>query len=222
VSEAGTPATEAGAQDAEAGVADAKAADAEAGASEAGASEAGEAGPTGAVDSGTAPITGAKSACIQGMTGSAQYSTSGMGLNLATLPNPLGGNAIQVPVNASSYTGLQFWIWGAGDSGTQSIIAQLPDKAETAGLGICDNSAMPAVGHECGGAVTPPFTVMPGWQFKQIPFTSFALNPGFGELNEPAFDNTSLTQVQWQIQEALGDASSGVPFDFCVSDVSFY
>jgi hypothetical protein len=162
--------------------------------------------------------SGPMAACINGVTGSTQYNTSGMGLNLATIPSPDGGNATQVPVNASSYTGVQFWTWGSADGGTQNIIVQLPDKQETAGLGVCDNTVP---GHECGGA-TLGITVAPGWHFQQVAFSTTAINPNYGNLNEAAIDPTTLTQVQWQIQQATADAGAGTPFNFCVYGVSFY
>jgi hypothetical protein len=130
-----------------------------------------------------------------------------MGLNLATIPNPDGGGSLQVPVNASSYTGIQFWIWGSADGGTQNIIVQLPDKQETAGLGVCDNT----VPVQCGGA-TANITVAPGWHFQQLPLATFIINPSFGIMNEMTIDTTTLTQVQWQIQQTTADAGAGTPF----------
>jgi hypothetical protein len=167
-------------------------------------------------DSGGATITGAKAACIMGTTGSTQYNTSGLGLNLATIPND-AGSTNPVPVNVSSYTGLQFMIWGGGTT-NQNVIVQLADKQETMGLGICDNTV---TGHECGGA-TKPIVVTPGWQTVQIPFALFLINMNYGQLNESVVDPTSAAQIQWQIQEPVADAGSGVPFNFCVTNVTFY
>ncbi len=177
-------------------------------------------------------IVGPRAACIAGSTSTSQYNTSGVGLNFATLPPPDAGvNALQVPINASSYTGVQFWIWGGGDAGSQSIIVALSDQNETPGLGpagtvtptgqFCDSSPTAPSATACG-QTTHPITVAAGWQFVQIPYTLFANNPGYGNLNETMLDPTTLTQLQWQIQQPAADAAAGVSFDFCLYGVSFY
>jgi hypothetical protein len=158
-------------------------------------------------------------ACITGATGTAPYSTEGMGFNLAVNPNPDGGAGTAYPINASCQTGIQFWAWGGGDAGTQTVIVQLPDKNETAGLGVCSPTGPGATA--CGGAINT-ITLTAGWQLVKIPFAMFADNPGYGGGNETMLDPTSLTQVQWQVQLNNPDGGAQVPFDFCVYDVAFY
>jgi hypothetical protein len=142
-----------------------------------------------------------------------------MGLNLAVTPNPDGGAGTAAPINASCHTGVQFWAWGGTDAGTQTVIAQLPDRNETAGLGVCD--PLNTAGTACGGAVHN-VTVGPGWQFIQVPFALFLPNNGYGSSNETMLDPSSLTQVQWQVQLTNADGGAPVPFDFCVAEVAFY
>jgi hypothetical protein len=180
-------------------------------------------------DGGDAGPLGPRAACFNGVTGPAQYATSGEGLNFVTLPSPDGGNALQVPIDASSHTGVQFWAWGGGDAGTQSIIVALSDKNTTPGLGT--PGMMTGTGQFCdptnGGATacgqaTHTVQFAAGWQLIKIPFALFADNPGYGEMNETGLDPTSLTQLQWQIQQPVADAGGGVPFNFCIYGISFY
>jgi hypothetical protein len=177
---------------------------------------------------------GPRAVCVTGITGATQYSTSGVGFNFATTSNPAGGTPIAVPIDASSHTGISFWIWGGGDAGAQSVILSLADLNETAGFGqpgtqtatgqLC-NGGTNGVGSgltACGGPRSQ-ITVAGGWQHIQIPFANFAVVSGFGSGNENDghVDPTTLTQLQWQIQEPVADAS-GVPYDFCIYGVSFY
>jgi hypothetical protein len=174
----------------------------------------------GAPASGGGDGGGPNAACISGATGTAQYSTEGMGFNLAVSPNPDGGAGTPYPINASCHMGIQFWAWGPADAGTQSVIVQLPDRNETAGLGVCNASPTAPGPSACGGAEYT-VTIAPGWQLIKVPFTLFADISGYGNMNEMMLDTTSLTQVQWQVQLQAADASA-VPFDFCVAEVSFY
>jgi hypothetical protein len=179
-------------------------------------------------------IAGPRAVCVSGVTGASQYSTSGVGLNFATTPAPDAGvNAQQVPLNASSHTGIQFWAWGGGDAGTQSVFVSLADLNETAGFGppttptatgqLC-NGGTDGVGTgatACGGARTSA-SIASGWQLITIAFTQFTPISGFGSANEAALDPSTLTQLQWQIQQPVADAAAGVPYNFCIYGVSFY
>ncbi len=175
-----------------------------------------DAGPAVVSDAGDAG--GPQAACVSGITGSTQYNTSGIGLNFATVPGSDGGggNPLQGLLNASAYTGINFWIYGGTDAGMQSLIVQLPDKQETPGFG-CDNTVKD---HECGGA-TKAITIGPGWQPEHLAFSTFSINPNYGDLNETAIDPSTLTQFQVQIQEPVADGG-GVPFNFCIKNVSFF
>jgi hypothetical protein len=72
--------------------------------------------------------------------------------------------------------------------------------------------------------VSVGFSIGPGWQPVKVPFATIVPNMYYGGMNEPSnmVDSTGLTQIQWQIQQAVADASAGVPFNFCVYGVSFY
>jgi hypothetical protein len=189
---------------------------ADAGVSEAGASDAGGG------DGGDGGVPGPKAACVSGATGTAAYSSTGMGFNLGTTPNPDGGYANPVAIDAHSYTGIEFWVWGGpvdGGTSTQNVTVQAYDKNETPGFGVCDPSA--TGGAACGASQFLE-TFSAGWQFIKIPFAQFAANPGYGDLNEMMLDASTLTKIQWQVQLASPDGGSPIPFDFCVYDVSFY
>jgi hypothetical protein len=176
----------------------------------------------GASDAGDGGNAGPKAACVNGATGTAPYSSTGEGFNLATVPNPDGGFAVNVPIDASSHTGIQFWAWGGGgDAAMQSVTVQARDKYETAGLGVCDPTAG---GSTACGASQMSETFGAGWKLIQIPFTTFAPNPGYGDANEPnmMLDPSSLTQIQWQVQLASPDGGAPIPFNFCIYNVTFY
>jgi hypothetical protein len=182
------------------------------------------------IDPGGANGGSPRAACVMGTTGARQYATEGLGLVFAIVPNPDGGVATSVPLDAHQYTGIRFWAWGAQQLGTQTLILDVPDRNETPGLGppgaktvsgtYCDPSSAASV-TSCGGA-TNNIRVQPGWQLVQVPFVTLADNPYYGGANEGALDPTGLTQIHWQVQEPVPDAGAGVTFDFCIAYVSFY
>jgi hypothetical protein len=179
---------------------------------------------------GEAGIAGPMAACLSGVTGATAYSTSGMGFNFGSTPNPAGGAALPVTVDASSHTGVKFWIWGSTvDGGPQTLSAILPDVNQTPGFGpaatqtasgqLCDSTSTGG-GTACGAA-RAFITVQPGWQQLSVPFASFAEMTGYSSSNEPKLDTTTLTGMAWWAQ-ASGTPDAGVPYDFCVYGVSFY
>jgi hypothetical protein len=192
---------------------------ADAGVAEAGSSDSGGADGGDGGDGGT---TGPQAACVNGVTGNAPYSSTGMGFNLATTPNPDGGFSIPVAIDAHSFTGIKFWAWGGsvdGGAQTQNVTLQAYDKNETPGFGVCDPTA--SGGTACGASQSfQMFTS--GWQAIKVPFAAFAANPGYGDSNEMMLDPNTLTKVQWQVQLANPDGGTPIPFNFCVYDVSFY
>ena len=178
--------------------------------------------------------TSAKGACVNGVTGSALYNTSGLGFNFTRVPGTdggVGGSPIQAPVNASSYTGIQFWVWGAADGGTQSVFLSLADINETQGFGspgtptrtgfLCDPAN---AGATACGATRASVTFGAGWTLEQVAFRSLNPIPGYGSSNESSsmVDPSTLTWLQWQIQQVVDDAGAGVPFNFCIYGLSFY
>jgi len=187
---------------------------------------------TGTGAGGDGAISGARAACINGTTGATQYSTSGIGLNFNTSQPTDGGNAIPVPTDAHTHTGIQFWVWG-GETTAQSVLVTLPDINETPGLGppgtltatgqLCDpgTNGVGSGGSACGGSRVSA-TIQPGWQLVQLPFANFAPVQGFGTSNENTLDPSTLTQFQLQVQEPNADAGAGVPFNICIATISFY
>jgi hypothetical protein len=111
---------------------------------DAGVPEAGPSSDAGGSDGGDGGDSGAlvqKAACVSGATGTMAYSSTGMGFNLATTPNPDGGYSNPVAIDAHSYTGIEFWAWGGpidGGGSMQSVTVQAYDKNETTGFGVCD------------------------------------------------------------------------------------
>jgi hypothetical protein len=93
------------------------------------------------------------------------------------------------------------------------------DRAETTGYGVCDTATYTGP----TGCVGPVSTLTPqaGWQFVQVPWTSFVSLPNTGSANETALDPTSLTSFLFQVQEYAAGATVGVPFNFCVLELSF-
>ncbi len=172
----------------------------------------------GAAEGGSVQTAGQKGACIKGKTGSKQYDTSGMGLNFATITGSgNGGDDLPAAIDGSAFTGFQFEAWSG--LATQTVIVDAPDKAQTPGYGVCDPADTST--KACGGA-TSSITLKQGWQTVQVAFKSFQLNKYYGGGNETAFDPTTITQLQWQVQQSSADAGAGADFDFCVYNVSFY
>jgi hypothetical protein len=161
--------------------------------------------------------SGPKAACIVGATGSAAYKTAGMGLNFGYTREPDGGYGPPVVVNASSYTGIQFWAWGGTDAGLQRVSVGIADKNETRGFGVCNQTT----GTNACGAAADNINISSGWQLVQTPFSLFAENAYYGGGNEIMLDPSSLTGLTWDV--ALGaDGGAPLPFNFCLYKVAFY
>jgi len=159
-----------------------------------------------------------KAACIIGATGRAADITAGMGLYFGIAQEPDGGNGPQLQVNASSYTGIQFWTWGGSDAGLQAVSVDIADKNETAGFGVCDPTDGGATA--CSGA-TETITIGQGWQLVQAPFALLKDNVYYGGGNEMMLDPSSLTHINWSVH--LGaDGGAPMAFNFCVYDVAFF
>lgn len=167
-----------------------------------------------------------EAACVSGDTGAASYSSEGLGLELALTATPdAGGSSLPALIDASAYTGIQFWAWGlplASGSSGQIVTFQVYDKAETPGLGVCDPSNQ---GLTACGPASSPIAVPSRWTQFRVPFASLQLNSYYGGSNETGFDPTTITKIEWNVQTpAAADGGAGAPvsFDFCVGPVSFY
>lgn len=156
-------------------------------------------------------------ACLAGTTSSQQDGASG--LFVVPAPTVFGDGGLPALLNASPYQGIQFWLWQGMASPGPDFVAIADDKAETSGWGVCDPTA--AGPSSCGGAQTV-LTPHAGWQLVQLPWTAFLPIANFGGANEASLDPTTLTAFRFQVEELAPDAASGVPFDFCILDVSFY
>jgi hypothetical protein len=170
------------------------------------------------------PTTATAGACFAGVTSAQQYqATSSMVVALASVSPTAAGNASALPVliDASAYHGIEFWLWEANDAlvPPPEFYLLVGDKAETKGFGICDGTFGGPKGCVGPVATLPP---QPGWQFLQIPWSGFLSLPNTGSANEAALDPTTLTALDFQVQEFAPGATTGVTFNFCILALSFF
>ena len=192
--------------------------------------------PTGVVT-----VSDPRAACVKGSTNTTQYEGALMDVYLGHSTPASDGTSSPALIDASAYTGVQFWLWASASTAaalSDSFNPQLFDKNETLIFGICDGMLSGQFG--CGGgraavsgsaiaatlyagALKTPggvnATISAGWQLIQVPFSSFAINPYDGIGNEAAVDPTMLTFLRFEVSNA---AAASVAFDYCVYDVSFY
>jgi hypothetical protein len=162
-----------------------------------------------ALDAGVSATT--KAACMWGTTGASAYSVVGMGISFGGSFNEAGAQQALF-VDASSHTGIQFWAWGGGDAGTQTIAFFISDEWADPCFGFCDPSLTGPVPCKAGfGAI---LTIAPGWQWIQLPFAS--LSPSQFGAPGTCLDTSRLSGPVFQV------GGHAVSFDFCVYDVSFY
>ncbi|HXX66772.1 MAG TPA: hypothetical protein VEK07_06310 [Polyangiaceae bacterium] len=188
----------------------------------------------------------AQAACVSGTTAATQYAVAGMGVQLGSVNPPTDGGASQPAlINASSFTGVEFWLWASSATAAEvssSLIVQFGDVNEDPSYGVCnpDASGLPTSCGSAGAAVSGSpvsssngagaltvedggnATIVSGWQLIQVPWTNFLVNQYYGGAQETQLDPAALTKLQFQIQQVAADASAGIMFDFCVKDVSFY
>jgi hypothetical protein len=189
---------------------------------------------------GVVAVSSPKAACVKGSTNTTQYEGALMDVYLGHSTPASDGTSSPALIDASAYTGIQFWLWASASTASAlsaSFNPQLFDKNETLIFGICDGlqgqsgcgggraavsgSAIAAALY--AGALKAPggdnAAISAGWQLIQVPFANFAINPYFGIGNETAVDPTMLTFVRFEVSNA---AAASVPFDYCVYDVAFY
>lgn len=194
--------------------------------------------------------------CIAGTTPATLYEGAEMDLWFGHAGDmPDGGmywdsvNEVLVPqvalIDASAYSGIQFWLWVSADTVTgmsAAFAVSLGDKNETAGCGVCDpnSSTETACGAASAAAVivgsdttAGPLlnsdgvqltSLSAGWQLVRVPWASFHLNQWWGGLNETAVDPKLLTYIVFRVQQGLDPDAGLVPvaFDYCVYQLSFY
>lgn len=196
--------------------------------------------------SGDGGASGPQAACVQGTTAATQYAVGGMGVQLTSVNPPSdGGASTPAEIDGSSFSGVQFWLWASSataSSVSQGLVVQFFDKQEDPSLGVCDadastgGTACGAAGAAISGSLAASTngsgtlnaadggnaSIASGWQLIQVPWTAFLVNPFYGEGNETVLDPTTLTKLQFQVQQTQADAGAGLSFDFCVYDVTFY
>jgi hypothetical protein len=189
---------------------------------------------------------GPMAACVMGSTDAVQYDHDDLGVQLGNSTLADGGTSAPALIDASAYTGVQFWLWASASTASAisaNFIVSLGDQKEVEIFGICNPNAPPSVPMQlgCGPAVAAVSgsaiaaadgvsgtlhgadggnaTIVAGWQLIQIPFVNFATNPYYGGGNETAVDPTVLSNLNFTI---LNSAAAAVAFDFCVYNVAFY
>jgi hypothetical protein len=200
------------------------------------------AGVLAASDAGDSGLSGPKAACASGSTDTVQYHDNDLGVQFGNSILTDGGTSAPALIDASAYTGVQFWLWTSASTASavsENLVVQLGDKKESPIFGICNpRSVTTQLG--CGaagagvsgssaavtfGSGTIPgvdggnATIVAGWQLIKIPFVNFAINPYDGIGNETALDTTTLSNFNFVI---FNSVAAAVAFDFCVYDLAFY
>jgi hypothetical protein len=191
--------------------------------------------------SGSGDGSGPRAACVTGSTNTTQYQGALMDVYLGHSIPASDGTSSPALIDASAYTGVQFWLWASASTASalsDSFNTQLFDKNESLIFGICNGTLQGQSGCEGGfaavagsaiaatfyaGALKTPSgdnaTISAGWQLIQVPFADFAINPYTGVGNETAVDPAMLTFVRFEVNNAV---AASVAFDYCVYDVAFY
>jgi hypothetical protein len=157
-------------------------------------------------------------------------------------PDP--GTMVPAPalIDASDYAGIQFWLWVSPDTAasvSSSLLVGLADKNQIPGGGVCDVNSI--VANACSFAAAAVSSSMAqnhgsgrlfadsgskltalsgGWQHVWAPWSSFTTNAYYGGANEAKVDPRVLA---WVVSWVEHDSTSGpgVPFDYCIYDLSF-
>jgi hypothetical protein len=191
-------------------------------------------------DAGAGGVPGPMAACVKGSTNTTQYEGALMAVQLGNSRPAPDGTSSPAMIDASAYTGIQFWLWASADTASaisESFEAQLHDKNETLIFGICNGlqgqfGCGPGIAAVSGSAIAALFssgallgadggnaTVSAGWQLIKTPFVNFIPYYYYGGGNETAVDPKTLTIVRFEIANA---AAASVAFDYCVYDLAFY
>jgi hypothetical protein len=159
----------------------------------------------------------ARAACASGVTPAAQYAYAAEGFNFELSPS--GGAQY---VDASSYAGIQFWVYNAIGA-PSTVQVQIPDKESDPNGGVCGTAADGSTVDACS-SVYIDLLVAPGWSFQQLPFRYFESAQGYGYPQPLGGDMTTAIGVNFQVNQpnAPEAGEGGVAFDFCVADIAFY
>jgi hypothetical protein len=118
------------------------------------------------------------------------------------------GPACNEPIDASSFTGVQFWARGAG---LLRFFVGTVDTNPFSDYGTCSDRCYDAHGYL--------FPLTEEWQLVRVPFEAL-MQEGWG--SSAHFDPTKVLTLQWSAKEALGSYVPATCFDFWIDDVAFY
>lgn len=123
-----------------------------------------------------------------------------------------GGEAAQLPYDASFRSGITFWA-RVGDTSSANVRVNISDKYSNDAGGICDKS-IPSGSTACYDHFGVPLNdLSTTWHQYKVPFRGLA-QEGFGIPRE-ALDTSSLYDVAFSLPR-------GTTFDLWVDDISFY
>jgi hypothetical protein len=147
--------------------------------------------------------------CMDTVATTGYTSYAGLGLDL----NDIRGSSKSCAYNAGAYTGVSFWIRGAG-----VVRLQVPTTAtmlaSASAVGTCVQGTSGA-GSQCDDYYGYDLTLTGDWQEFTLPFTQLAQADWSGTQVVAPFDATQLLGLQFVV-------NSGLPFAFSIDDLSFY
>lgn len=123
-----------------------------------------------------------------------------------------GGAPNVLPYDASFRTGIDFWA-RIGDTSTNQIRVEIPDRYSSDVGGICDPTATADKSKFCYDHFgTPLVGISTEWRHYRIPFLGLG-QEDFG-IPRPHIDTTALYSIDFSFPSA--------PFDFWIDDLYFY
>lgn len=131
-----------------------------------------------------------------------------LGVGLRTGPGP---NRCEGPLDASGYTGVEFWVLGSGH--VRFVVATVA-TTPTSNFGSCQSGC-----YDSHGALV---SLTPEWSLVRLPF-SVLTQEGWG--TPVPFDASQILTLQWSPKAQGAAPGSWTPascFDFWIDDVSFY
>jgi len=183
--------------------------------------------------------SGLRAMCMAGHTGARQYAWAAADLFFAN-----GNTNAPALIDASGYSGVQFWLWASPDTAasvSSSFTVGLYDKNGIPEGGVCDanstgptacastsaaifGSAVATNGGGSGALLADDGSQLPslsaGWQHVRAPWSSFLSNPWWGGANERTVDPRALVEVNFIVSQTV-QGGAAIPFDYCIYQVSF-
>jgi hypothetical protein len=183
--------------------------------------------------------SGLRAMCMAGHTGARQYAYAAADLFFAN-----GDTNASALIDASGYSGMQFWLWVSPDTAasvSSSFSVGLYDKNGIPEGGVCDaNSTGPTAcastsaaisgsvvatdGAGSGALLADDGSQLPslsaGWQHVRAPWSSFLPNPWWGGANEQMVDPRTLVEANFVVSQTV-QGGAAIPFDYCIYQVSF-